>query len=283
MLIGLLHPGMMGAAIGAQLTAAGHDVAWCPAGRSARTVKRAAEAGLRAVDTLAELLAAAETVLSVVPPANADEVAREVGEAGFSGVYVDANAISPHRMAGISADLTDATGATVVDGAIIGPPPGGSATARIYLSGPAGAVDGVYALFEGGAAQPRRVGERIGTASALKMAYGSFQKASRALAAVSHALADDYGVTEQLLAEAADLGANALGDRAYFPGAAARAWRWAPEMAEAAESFRALGLPDDLALGAAEVFRRWAGDKDAWEQSPEDALWHLRASPDLSA
>ena len=45
--IGLLHPGNMGARVGAVLRAAGHDVAWVRAGRSADTVRRAQEAGLR--------------------------------------------------------------------------------------------------------------------------------------------------------------------------------------------------------------------------------------------
>jgi len=54
------------------------------------------------------------------------------------------------------------------------------------------------------------------------MAFGCFRKASRALAAVSHALADDYAVTSALLAEAAALGRNALADRDYLPSAAAR-------------------------------------------------------------
>ena len=55
-MIGLLHPGQMGAAIGAQLVGAGHAVLWCRSGRSASTARRAEAAGLHGVDTLAELL-----------------------------------------------------------------------------------------------------------------------------------------------------------------------------------------------------------------------------------
>ncbi|MFL6144035.1 MAG: DUF1932 domain-containing protein [Labedaea sp.] len=269
-MIGLLHPGQMGAAIGAQLTAAGQEVLWCTAGRGERTRRRAEQAGLRGVDTLAELLAGSEVVLSVCPPAAAEEVALRVAEAGFAGVYVDANAISPHRMVRIGERL-----GSVVDGSIIGPPPGPGTHARVYLSGPGAVVRRVRALFEGGHARAVALSERIGDASALKMAYGSYNKASHALAAVSHALAERYGVGEALRAEAAVDGSSALAKTHRLPSVAARAWRWAPELLEAAESFAAVGLPPELATGAAAVFDRLAADKDDQDLSVEDVLRHL--------
>lgn len=275
MIIGLLHPGNMGAAIGAQLVAAGHRVYWCPAGRSVHSTARARDAGLRTVGSLAEMLAGSEVVFSICPPAGAEQLANDIADHGFHGVFVEANAINPDRMQRI-ANRIAAAGARVVDGAIIGPPPTGDRRARFYLSGPPAEVDTVHRLLSDGQAEPRRVDGRIGSASALKMAYGSFQKASRALAAVSHALADDYGVTEHLMAEAVALGRNALADRQYAGSAAARAWRWEPEMMEAADSFRAAGLPDALAIGAAEAFHRWAADKDTWDLDADTALAHLR-------
>lgn len=51
--IALLHPGEMGAAIGAGLVARGHRVVWAPAGRGAATRKRAENSGLEDVETLA--------------------------------------------------------------------------------------------------------------------------------------------------------------------------------------------------------------------------------------
>jgi hypothetical protein len=191
-------------------------------------------------------------------------------------LFVEANAISPQRMVAIAAAVA-AAGATVVDAAIIGPPPDADRQARVYLSGPLLGVDVVHRLFNGGPAVPRRVDERLGSASALKMAYGSFQKASRALAAVSHALADEFGVTGLLLAEAVDLGTNALADREHVAGVAPRGWRWAPEMAEVADTLAALGLPTGLVDGAAGVFERWVPDKDRWDIDADTALRHLRA------
>jgi 3-hydroxyisobutyrate dehydrogenase-like beta-hydroxyacid dehydrogenase len=259
----------MGSAIGARLIAGRHRVLWCPAGRSAGSALRAEQAGLTAVDSIGALLAASAVVFSICPPAAAEEVADQVAD--YTGIFVEANAISPHRMIAIGERL----GATVVDGSIIGPPPNATATARVYLSGPTDAVQLVHGLLAGGSAVPVSLGERVGRASALKMAFGSFQKTSRALAAVSHAIADDYGVTEELVKEATALGDNALMEPDYLPSAAARAWRWAPEMLEVAETARALGLPDALATGSAEVMARWAEDQDHFDIDLPTTLRHL--------
>src|SRR5579871_4793600 len=92
--VGLLHPGEMGAAVGQCLVAAGHRVLWVPDGRGPASAARAAGAGLTAVPGgLAELVREAEVIVSVCPPHAALDVARQV--AGFGGVYVDANAVSP--------------------------------------------------------------------------------------------------------------------------------------------------------------------------------------------
>lgn len=273
--VGLLHPGAMGAAVGRQLVTLGHTVLWCSAGRSAATSERAASAGLRGVDTVAELLAESSVVLSICPPAAAEDVANLVAGNGFDGVFVDVNAISPHRMIRIAELFTE-----VVDGSIIGPPPRPDRSARVYLSGPSELVSLVHGLFVGGAAEPVRLSPRIGDASALKMAFGSYNKASHALAAVSQALAAEYGVAAALQAEAERETESALARPHRVPGVAARAWRWAPEMLEAAESFTSVGLPPELATGAAAVLERWAADKDDAGLSIAAALRHLRRDSD---
>ncbi len=281
-MIGLLHPGQMGAAIGRVLTSAGHEVAWCSAGRSAASAGRAEEAGLRAAGSMAELVGGSEVVLSICPPAAAEDVAVEVagvgGATGFRGVFVDANAISPHRMERVAA-LFGRLGVAVVDGSIIGPPPDAESSARLYLSGRPDAVSVVRRLFAGTRAEPVTLSPRLGDASALKVAFGSYNKASYALAAVSHAFADEYGVGEALRAETRFVGEGALARAHRLPSVAARAWRWGPEMLEAAESFAAVGLPPELASAASAVFDRWAGDKDA-SLDVAEVLRHLRRDGD---
>src|SRR4051812_24206664 len=132
----------MGSGLGRVLAGAGHDVRWCPAGRSAATAERASAAGLRAEPTLAGLAQSVEMIISVCPPAFAADVAGAIGRTGFAGVYVDANAVSPERVRSLAPRLG---AATLVDGSVIGPPPPGAT--RLHLSG-ARAAD-VATLFEG--------------------------------------------------------------------------------------------------------------------------------------
>ena len=95
MVVGVLHPGEMGAALGAALRAKGETVLWASTGRSPATAYRASTAGLTDVVTVEELARRSEVILSICPPHAALEVARSV--AGFDGIYVDANAVSPRR------------------------------------------------------------------------------------------------------------------------------------------------------------------------------------------
>lgn len=262
--VALLHPGAMGAAVGRQAVNVGANVRWVAKARSGATGERAADAGLEQHDEMVTALDGADIVLSICPPAFAEDVARAVGR--FRGIYVDANAIAPARMLRIAAILPEAR---LVDGGIIGGPPTHRGTTRMYLSGDA---DGVPELFEGSALEAVRLPGGIGQASALKMAFASYQKASRVLAAVSHALAGEYGVGAQLVREADLLHGRPLADVEVFTAAAARAWRWAPEMRDAAAALHDVGLPDGLAVGAATALERWATAKDRDDISVTEVL-----------
>ncbi len=132
--IGLLHPGEMGAGIGSTLVHAGHQVLWFADGRSDETARRASVAGLVA-ESLDEIVQRCGLIVSICPPHAAIDVARLVvgTQSTFSGIYLDANAISPPTAALISSIVTD-TGARYVDGSIIGSPPPKDRF-RFYLSG----------------------------------------------------------------------------------------------------------------------------------------------------
>src|SRR4051794_39964888 len=132
--VGVLHPGEMGAALGARLRERGHDVAWAGEGRSAATRARAEAAGLHDAGALDAVLAGSDVVVSVCPPHAALDVARAV--AGYGGVFVDANAVAPATAAAIGRLVEDG-GARFVDGGIVGPPPQRAGTTRLYLSGAA--------------------------------------------------------------------------------------------------------------------------------------------------
>ncbi|MCY0944247.1 NAD(P)-dependent oxidoreductase [Streptomyces antarcticus] len=274
----LLHPGAMGAAVAAQAVKAGHEVLWVPEGRSDATHRRAKEVGATACDSLDEALERSEIVLSICPPQAAEDVATTVADHAFAGVYVDANAINPQRMQRIAEEIRP--GAMVLDGAIFGPPPGGQRAARLYLAGEAQAVDTVQPVFKDTALHVRRASGSVGSASALKMAFASYQKAARTLAGVAHALADAHGVGDELTAEAQVMASNILADPGYLPSVAARAWRWAPEMEDIAVTLRAAGLPADMAEAAVVVMSRWEGDKDQYNLELTDVLSHLRSQDD---
>jgi hypothetical protein len=256
--VGLLHPGAMGATIGRAVRG---EVLWCPEGRGEATRRRAE--GFAGV-ALEELLARADVVISVCPPAFAEDVAASVR--GFAGVFVDANAISPMR----SVRLGSPFGERFVDGGIIG---GAGGAVSLYLCGPrAGEVAALFA----DPVEAIALGPELGRASRLKMAFAHYQKGSRALAAASHALAAEDGLTEHLLAEARRITRAALAAPDELGSVAGKAWRWAPEMLEIAATLEAAGLPDGLARGAADAFARWEGDKDT-ELPLDTVLEHLRA------
>ncbi|PYM34948.1 MAG: phosphogluconate dehydrogenase, partial [Candidatus Rokuibacteriota bacterium] len=119
--IGLLHPGEMGAAVGASARADGARVLWAGEGRGAATRARAAAVGLEDVGTLDELARRSELIVSVCPPDAALDLARAVAERRFAGLYLDANAVAPGTAREIGA-IVEKAGATFVDGGIIGGP-----------------------------------------------------------------------------------------------------------------------------------------------------------------
>lgn len=258
--IGVLHPGEMGAAVGAAARLNGARVVWASADRGAATQARARAAGLEDVGTVAGLVAATGLILSICPPAAAPDVAREVAALGFRGVYVDGNAVSPDSTRVIG-DIVTAGGARFVDGGIIGPPPHGPGTTRFYLSGPGAA--GVAARFATGPLTAIALDGPVGAASALKMAYAGWNKGSQALLLAIRALAAREGVDEALVREWA-LSMPDLPKRTEqaVAGNTRKAWRFVGEMHEIASTFAAAGLPEGFHEAAAIIFDRMAHWKD---------------------
>ncbi|WYB31341.1 DUF1932 domain-containing protein [Streptomyces sp. SM1P] len=271
----VLHPGAMGAAVAAELVLGGHEVLWVPKGRSEDTVRRAMEAGATPCDSLADALSRSAVVLSVCPPQAAEDVAAAVAAHGFAGVHADVNAISPQRVQRIAEEIRP--GSAVVDGAVFGQPPGEGRATRLYLAGADPAVELVASLFTDSALHACRGGDTPGSASALKMAFASYQKSARTLAGIAHALADAHGVGDQLTTEAEVMISAILSDPEYLPSVAARAWRWAPEMAEVADTLRAADLPPEMAEATAQVLALWEQDKGRYDLPVADVLAQLRS------
>jgi 3-hydroxyisobutyrate dehydrogenase-like beta-hydroxyacid dehydrogenase len=235
-IVGLLHPGEMGAAVGRCLQANRHDVLWASEGRSAATRERAQR--FRDVGTVQALAGEAELILSICPPHAALDVARAVE--GFDGVYVDANAISPMRAKEVAKIQP-----RFVDGGIVGAPPDEPGT-TLYLSG-SGAAS-VAVLFVGTNLEPRVVAD----ASAVKMAYAAWSKGSAAMLLAIRDVARHFGVEEEWARAAPELAERI--PRAER-SAATKGWRWEGEMEEIADTFAAAGQPDGFHRAAARVYR----------------------------
>jgi len=247
--VGLLHPGAMGAALGAGLRGAGHDVSWTSAGRSAATKERAGAAGLHDAGSLEALVARSEVVLSVCPPHAAEEVAQAVTAAGFTGTYVDGNAVAPATARRIGEQVAPVR---FVDGGIVGPPPHRAGTTRFHLSGDG--ADDVAALFGGTAVEARVHPGGPGAASAVKVCFAAWTKGTAALLLAIRALADAEGVTDGLLAEWATSLPDLASRSDAAAGTAPKAWRFVGEMEESARAFADAGLPGGFSQAAAEVY-----------------------------
>ncbi|GAA0454332.1 hypothetical protein Ade02nite_02740 [Paractinoplanes deccanensis] len=79
--VAVVSAGFMGSALGAALLSGGARVVTTLEGRSARSRRLAESAGLEILPTLADVLAAADVVLSVTPPAAATDAARAIAAA----------------------------------------------------------------------------------------------------------------------------------------------------------------------------------------------------------
>nr|AAO50155.1 hypothetical protein [Streptomyces violaceoruber] len=263
----------MGAAVAACAATNATEVLWCEAGRSTASVERATRFGLTPVAELAELMELSDIVISLCPPAFAEDLARDVAGRPFAGVYLEANAINPVRVQRIAA--LHEHGATVVDGGVVGSRRSGGKTPILYLSGATAATERIEALFAGTAVRTVVLGTEVGKASALKLAYASFQKTSRVLVALAIGMAREHGVDQELIEGPSRRTDSYLSEPQYVAKTAARAWRWGPELEEAADALAAAGLPPEMLRAAASTLARWHGVKDDGEVTLTDALDRL--------
>jgi 3-hydroxyisobutyrate dehydrogenase-like beta-hydroxyacid dehydrogenase len=267
--IGVLHPGAMGAAVGSALKPVAGAVVWAAAGRSITTSKRAEMADLVGVADLADLARRSDVIVSVCPPDAAhdvaEQVARAIGDRAERPLYVDANAVSPDTVRGIGELLGPEN---VVDGSIIGPPAWAAGSTVLWLCGQDAAL--VADLFAGTPFTARVLDGPLGAASALKACYALQSKALPALLMAMAEAAQRYGVADALRDELVRSGRPA--PDGVDPKIAARAWRWVGEMEEAGAALAAVGVPDGFSRAAAQVYREIA-DKDTTDRANE---WGLR-------
>ena len=269
--VAVLAPGDMGHAVAARLKAGGLRVVTCLAGRSARTRALAAAAGVEDLGDDASLVRAADMLLSILVPAQAQALARRIAAAlqatGTDLLYVDCNAIAPETARAVGR-IVERAGARFVDAGIIGPPPRHGATdTRFYASG-AAATD--FAQLRDHGLEVRVIGARAGDASALKMCYAALTKGTTAIMTELLIAAERLGVSAPLRAELqASQPAMLQRMRHVVPAMVPKAHRWVGEMAEIAKTFAAAGLTPLTFEGAAALYALVA-DTTLGRVAPED-------------
>ncbi|MGH3739515.1 MAG: DUF1932 domain-containing protein [Micromonosporaceae bacterium] len=273
--VGVVSPGHMGSALGQVLAAGGARVVTTIEGRSRRTRRLAAQAGLKTLDDLDAVVSTSDVVLSVTPPAAAVDNAVAVASAALrtraTPLVADLNAVSPATMRTVGEVLRRA-GLELVDGAISGAPPSIRPGALLYFSGRRAkrVVDLPWTNV-----RPRVVANTVGSASALKMCTASVYKGLTALCAHAMLTAQHHGVLEPVVTDLTE----GLGfDPAYRVAlAASKSRRFVPEMREISGTQGAAGLTPDLFTAMAQVYEMLTHSELA-DASPETVTSSLSAA-----
>lgn len=266
--IAVIAAGDMGSAVGARLAERGCRVLTSLRGRSAASRARAAAAGM--ADASDEEIAAADMILSIVPPGDAlalaERLAPALAAASPKPLYVDCNAVSPQTVKAIGAAV-EAAGAPFVDAGIVGGPPAAGYTPVIYASGAEAAR---FAALNARGLDIRVMDGPVGQASALKMCYAGLTKGLHAVGVAVIRGAIEAGIEEPFFAELASSQPMLLD---YFtrrtPTIFVKAYRWVAEMQEIGDF---LGGPGEAVYdGAAALFEGMAQDH-AGPKAEEAAL-----------
>ncbi len=254
--IAVLMPGDMGHAVGRALRDHGYRVVTNLTGRSSHSKNLAQAGGLEDVGAISEIISQADLILSILPPASAPTLARdiadEMAQQDRKPVYVDCNAISPETAQAVGRTITE-SGATFIDAGIIGATPGKGAGPRFYVSGP-----DVQPMLElnGKGFQVLQAGGNVGEASAVKMVYAAMTKGTWTLQTALMMAAQRLGVRDTLIAELEhSQNATLMAMRARIPFLPADSARWVGEMEEIAATFEQAGVTPDFHKGAADIFR----------------------------
>ncbi len=253
--IGIVSPGAMGSALGRAWAAKGARVVACVAGRSARTHSLAK--GLDLLDSLPGVLAMSDFVVSICPPAAAEECLESILAAatatGATPAVADLNAISPMLVA-VLADRCAAAGLDFVDGAISGPPPTPGGSTTLYLSG---ASARRWDALPAEGLRSQVVGPEPGQASGVKMCTASIYKGTTALWAQALQTASALGVTDVVLHDlAGEFPEMTAAAGRSIALAASKSDRFVAEMEQIAATQAAAGASGELFDAMAAVYRR---------------------------
>jgi len=248
-----LHPGQIGSYLAKIASNNGHKVVWASEGRSEQTKERAVKSKMIDLITVSELAKISDVIISICPPHGASFTAEKISKSNFSGIYLEANAISPNSVKNLS-QLLASKGIQTVDGAVFGPFKKEGRKPMLLLSGEHNEL--ISKLFSSDYLIIKTIGTEVGKASALKMCDSSLRKISLSLLFLTLSLAKKQGVLEDL---------NWLIDsnKPEMPMnnsesilRSQKAWRFTGEMLELINTFENSELTTSFALGAYDVFSK---------------------------
>jgi len=213
-----------------------------------------ARAGIAGADTLAEALAGAELVISLVTADQALAAAEAAASLIAPGaIYCDFNSVAPNTKQK-AARLIEAAGALYADVAVMAPVHPARLAVPLLVSG-ADACAALAALGFG----PRRIDGPVGRASTIKMLRSVMVKGIEALTAECFLAARTAGVADEVAAslDASWPGTDWAAKAAYNLGRMREhGLRRAAEMEEVAATLEGLGQGSDMARATAQVQRR---------------------------
>jgi 3-hydroxyisobutyrate dehydrogenase-like beta-hydroxyacid dehydrogenase len=260
-IVAIIAQGTMGAGIAKRLNEHNVKVLTSLTGRSAASAKRAADAGMQAVDDAQ--LAQADFIMSIVPPGEALALAQRLAPmltaANRKPVYVECNAISPPTMLKV-AEAIKPSGCAFVGAGIVGPPPKpGTNVTKIYASGPF--AKNIAVLNEHGLII-RVLDGPLTAASALKMSYAGITKGFTALGAAMMLAATRGGSAEALKTELSESQPDLLRFLARsVTGIPSKAYRWVAEMDEIADFVGEEFAENKMLSASARLYERMAADE----------------------
>jgi L-threonate 2-dehydrogenase len=271
--IGLIAQGMMGSGVGRKLHDYGAEVRTLLSGRSQASAERAKAAGMIPATNERELLSGADFFLSILPPGEAEPLARRLApalaELGRKPVYIDCNAVSPQTAIRIG-EIIGRTGADFVDAGIIGGPPRPGYSPTIYASG---SRAGQTAVLRDWGIDWRVIDGPIGAASALKMSYAGITKGTTAIASAMLLGAARFGCSEALIAELTESQPEMLARfRENIPRMYDKAYRWVAEMQEISDFLERDPPSRDIYAAIARLYDRLAIAYAEKEPGPDNAV-----------
>lgn len=251
--VGFLHPGEIGTYLATVASNNGHKVAWASEGRSEQTKSRADKHNIIDKITVSELANSSDVIISICPPHGATLTAEQIAKSNFSGIYLEANAISPNRVKQLS-HLLSSNNINTVDGAIFGPIRSQNRKPLLVLSGEHYKL--ISKIFSSDNLIVKVISDEVGKASALKMCDSSIRKISLSLLYLTLALAEKQGIMEDLNWLFTNRTPDMPINNSESIQRSKKAWRFRSEMLDIIETFKDDELTPNFALAASEVFAK---------------------------